>query len=408
MSELQLLGLPVPEVPDFPERSGGVVQAGSVFSAETLAALGAIDLATLPACPAPRVLVVDRDDKPANSKLLERLRSLGVEPDHLVRGGTESVIDRPTEYATVAGDIVDDICRWVGQGDAGAVPTTTGPEPRTTATIGWHGGSVEEEVLHLGEAGLVGVLTRPVGISRGTVVWLNSGSEHHVGPGRAWVEYSRELALSGFTSFRLDFSGWGESPDRGHAPGRAYDQHGVDEVREAVGVLRELGHRRIVLAGLCAGAWIALRAALTVDVDGVVAINPQMYWKPGDPVEADLVSETRVRRLPEIRRYKRLRSVGLWWSLDVLGVRHRAASWLRELERRHTPILAVFAEGDDGLEFLHDRTGRAWRRALRSGWIRTATVAGIDHPMHRHWQRGLMVTTIASWLDATLPRTPTN
>ena len=49
---------------------------------------------------------------------------------------------------------------------------------------------------------------------------------------------------------------------------------------------------------------------------------------------------------------------------------------------------AVFAEGDDGLEFLHDRTGRAWRRALRSGWIRTATVAGIDHPMHRHWQRG--------------------
>ena len=90
VSELQLLGLPVPEARDFPERSGGVVQAGSVFSAETLAALGAIDLATLPACPAQRVLVVDRDDKPASSKLLERLRSLGVEPDHLVRGGRNS------------------------------------------------------------------------------------------------------------------------------------------------------------------------------------------------------------------------------------------------------------------------------------------------------------------------------
>ena len=408
ISELQLLGLPVPEAPDAPERSGGVVQAGSVFSAETLADLGAIDLAALPTRPAPRVLVVDRDDKPASSNLLDRLRTLGVEPDHLVRSGTQLAMDRPTEYATVAGDIVEEICRWVGPGGDGAAPAVPPQAFRTSASIGWNGGTVGEEVVRLGEAGLVGILTRPAGISRGTVVWLNSGSEHHVGPGRAWVEYGRELALSGFTSLRMDFSGWGESPDRGHAPGRPYDQHGVDEVREAVGALRELGHRRIVLAGLCAGAWIALRATLTVDVDGVVAINPQMYWKPGDPVEADLVSETRVRRLPEIRRNKRLGSVGLWSLLDVLGVRHPASVWLRDLERRQTPILAVFAEGDDGLEFLHDRVGRAWRRALRGGLITSATVAGIDHPMHRHWQRGAMVTTIATWLDVTLPSDPSH
>lgn len=408
ISELQLLGLPVPEAPGSPERSGSVVQAGSVFSAETLADLGAIDLATLPRRPAARVLVVDRDDKPASTALLERLRALGVEPDHFVRGGTDLVIDRPTEYATVPGDIVDEICRWVGPSDVSAAPPAVGPDRRTTATIGWHGRAVDEELAHLGEKGLVGILTRPTGTSRGTVVWLNSGSEHHVGPGRAWVEYARELALSGFTSLRLDFSGWGESPDRGHAPGRPYDRHGIGEVGEAVGALRELGHQRIVLAGLCAGAWIALRATLTVDVDGVVAINPQMYWQPGDPVEADLVSETRVRRRPEIRRNKRLRSVGLWWLLDVLGVRHPAAAWLGDLESRHTPILAVFAEGDDGLEFLQDRTGRAWRRALRGGLIGSATVAGIDHPMHRHWQRGSMVTAIIAWLDVTLPGDPSN
>ncbi len=408
VSELQLLGLPVPEAPGSPERSGGVVQAGSVFSAETLADLGAINLATLPGRPAPRVLIVDRDDKPASTALLERLRALGVEPDHFVRGGTDLVIDRPTEYATVAGDIVDEIRLWVGPVDVGVAPATVVPARRTTATIGWHGGAVDEEVAHLGEEGLVGILTRPSGISRGTVVWLNSGSEHHVGPGRAWVEYARELALSGFASLRMDFSGWGESPDRGHVPGRPYDQHGIGEVGEAVGSLRELGHQRIVLAGLCAGAWIALRATLTVDVDGVVAINPQMYWQPGDPVEADLVSETRVRRLPEIRRNKRLRSVGLWWLLDILGVRHPAAVWLGDLESRHTPILAVFAEGDDGLEFLQDRTGRAWRRALSGGLIGSATVAGIDHPMHRHWQRGSMVTAITAWLDVTLPEDPSN
>ena len=405
VSELQLLGIAVPDDADSPGRSGGVVQAGSVFSADTLADMAAINLATLSDVPAPRVLVVDRADKPASTALLDRLRTLGADPAHLVRPGTELLLDRPTEYATVADGIVEEICRWVGP-SAVRPPAPVVQDQRTTATISWRGRDVEEEVMALGAAGLVGILTRPARRSRGTVVWLNSGSEHHVGPGRAWVEYARELALSGFTSLRLDFSGWGESPDRGHAPGRPYAQHGISEVGEAVDALRALGHRRIVLAGLCAGAWVGLRAALSVDVDGVIAINPQLYWQPGDPVEADIVTETRIRRLPEIRRNKKLGSLGVWSVLDVLGSRPPAATWLDQLASRRTPVLALFAEGDDGLEYLQDRTGRAWRRALRHGRIECTTVPGLDHPMHRHWERGTMVNALAAWLDTLLPAAP--
>jgi alpha-beta hydrolase superfamily lysophospholipase len=405
VSELQLLGLPVPEAADAPERAGGIVQAGSVFSAETLADLNAINLTTLAERPAARVLVVDRADKPVSTPLLDRLRELGVEPDHLVRTGSELMLDRPTEYATVPDDIVDDVCRWVGPEAPGASAATVLGR-RTIATVPWRDRPVEEEVVDLGTPGLVGIVTRPVGAARGTVVWLNSGSEHHVGPGRAWVEYARELALSGFASLRMDFSGWGESPDRGHAPGRPYDQHGIGEVAEAVGALRERGHAHVVLAGLCAGAWVGLRAALSVDVEGVIAINPQLYWRPGDPVEADIVTETRVRRQSEILRNKRLGSLGLWSVLDVLGSRPPAATWLAQLAERRMPVLAVFAEGDDGLEYLQDRTGRAWRRALGSGRIECVTVAGIDHPMHRHWERGSMVGALAAWLDAVLPPMP--
>ena len=54
---------------------------------------------------------------------------------------------------------------------------------------------------------------------------------------------------------------------------------------------------------------------------------------------------------------------GVWSFLDVLGARPPAARWLGALARRQTPILAVFAEGDDGLQYLQDRTARAWRRA---------------------------------------------
>jgi alpha-beta hydrolase superfamily lysophospholipase len=396
--ELQLLGLAVPEDPDRIERTGAIAQAGTVFSTATLTDLGALDLATLADRPAPRVLVVDRDDKPASTALLDRLDELGVDTTHLVAEGTDLVLDQPTEYATVAGGIVEAIGRWVGPSGV----HTASVAPVTTAAINWQGQTVEEEVLRIGEAGLVGILTNPAEEAGATVVWLNSGSEHHVGPGRAWVEYARDLALGGYASLRVDFSGWGESPDLGHAPGRPYDQHGIEEVRQIVDGLAKLGHRQIVVAGLCAGAWIALRAALSVEVAGVIAINPQLYWQPGDPVEADIVGETRVRRQGEIARIKRFRRVGLWWILDALGVRHPAAAWLRDLVRTGTPIVMLFAKGDDGPEFLEDRVGRTWGQAQGRGRIRAEFIADIDHPMHRHWHRVNVVTAIRTWLECTV------
>jgi dienelactone hydrolase len=400
--ELQLIGLAVPETPELPERAG-VVQAGSVFSVETLAGLGAIDVSALPDRPATRVLVVDRSDKPPSAPILDRLRALGVEPDHVVREGAELFLDQPTEYATVPDGVVDEITAWVGSSEVFA-ESGDAPARRTTARVAWQGVTVEEEVVELGRLGFVGILTRPPsGVSRGTVVWLNSGSEHHVGPGRAWVEYARTLALSGCTSLRVDFSGWGDSPDLGHAQGRPYDQHGVAEVGEIVDALRDSGHSAIVLAGLCAGAWIALRAALDVDVEGVLALNPQLYWQPGDPVEANIETETHVRRLSEMRRDKRGAALGAWSFLDMVGVRPPAARWVDALARRQTPVLAVFAEGDDGLEYIQDRIARAFGRARRGGLIDVTTVPGIDHPMHRHWQRPSMVDAIAAWLDKVMP-----
>jgi len=299
--------------------------------------------------------------------------------------------------------IVDEITAWVGSSEVFA-EAEDAPARRTTATVAWQGATVEEEVVELGRLGFVGILTKPPsGVSRGTVVWLNSGSEHHVGPGRAWVEYARTLALSGCSSLRVDFSGWGESPDLGHAPGRPYDQHGVGEVGEIVNALRDSGHGAIVLAGLCAGAWIALRAALDVDVEGVLALNPQLYWQPGDPVEANIDTETHVRRLSEMRRDKRGAAIGAWSFLDMAGVRPPAARWVDALARRQTPVLALFAEGDDGLEYIQDRIARAFRRACRGGLIDATTVPGIDHPMHRHWQRPSMVDAISAWLDRVMP-----
>jgi alpha-beta hydrolase superfamily lysophospholipase len=392
--ELRLVARPIPDEVD--GIGGGIVHAGSAFSPATLDDLRSVDLSTMTDRPAPHVLVVDRDDRPPSNALVDRLRALSTSVDHVVLADTELALDRPTEYSEVPDAVVQAICRWVGSGE---------PDNRAKTKPAGDGGparfdGVAERVLWLGAARLVGVETEPDATRRATILWCNSGAEPHVGPGRAWVDYARALGAAGYASVRLDWSGWGESPDLGHAPGRPYDAHCIDEIVAVVTDLRQQGHQRIVVAGLCAGAWIALRAALVHPLDGIIAINPQLYWQPGDPVEANLATETRVRRTKEIRRLKRWRRSGIWYALDALSVRHPAACWLRDLEQSGTPILMLFAEGDDGLEFLEDRVGRSWERAQRRGSVTSRVLPGVDHPMHRTWLRPEVIAAMRQWLDA--------
>jgi pimeloyl-ACP methyl ester carboxylesterase len=315
--------------------------------------------------------------------------------------GGESALEEPAEYATVPEEVVDEVVRRVGEPRAGRIEI---PKATPVAAMDWRGAPIEEEVLTLGPERLVGVLARPPqpDPQRPTVVFLNTGSEPHVGPGRAWVEYSRTLAGEGYQCLRLDFSGWGESPDHGHAPGRPYDAHCEEETISVVRALRERGHEKLLIVGLCAGAWVALRAVLSEPVDGVVALNPQLYWKPGDPVEA-LMSETRERRTPEREREERGARLGLWTVLDLLGRRPWAGRWLDDLEASGVPVLMVFAEGDDGIEYLENRLSRRLASVGRAGAIRTTQVPDIDHSMHRAWLRERIVATLRAELERLSP-----
>lgn len=405
--QLRLVTQAVPEDPSHPERTGALVSAGTVLRVDTLADLATIDLLHATRPPASEVLLVERDDQTGDDGLGEHLMQLGASVSRCRVPGTDRAVDRPTEYAEVPTEALDAIVDWMGPAPD-PVGAMTGDDLDQSATahrttVDWPDGPVDEEVLSIGPDELVGVITRPPGPSRAVVVWLNSGSEHHVGPGRAWVEYARALAPDGFTSIRLDCTGWGESPDAGHAPGRPYDLHCVDECSRAVSAVAALELGPVVVAGLCAGAWIALRAALDVPPDGVIALNPQMYWQPGDPVEADIVAETRVRRLPEIARIERLRRLGVWWALDVVALPHPAARWLRALAARPTAILMAFARGDDGLEFLEGRVGRAWSATLRQESITNVILDDIDHPMHRQWLRPVVVDALRHWLNGNFP-----
>jgi pimeloyl-ACP methyl ester carboxylesterase len=380
MQELRMLALRSP--------NGDLVFAGTTLSQDTVAAVSTLDLAKLPALPAERVLVVTRPGRSVD-KLVARLDELGSRAEVVTLAGAHTALEVPAEDATVPEEITNAIAGWLGE----AAPATVALPLRRTVTSTRSG--VTETIVEL--AGLTAIVASPAGmVPETTVVFLNSGSEVHVGPGRAWVDYSRALAAVGTAAVRVDWSGWGESPDRGHAPGRPYDPHGIAETVQIVEALRARGAKRVVLAGLCAGAWIAVQTALQIEIDGVIAINPQLYWSPGDPVEA-LLSDTRKRRVPIRERDARLRAKGVWSALDAIGVRPPAARWLHGLTERRVPSLLLFAESDDGLEYLEMRCERRLRHEQAAGFVQVVQIPDIDHQMYRVWRRGDVIAALRAF-----------
>lgn len=124
---------------------------------------------------------------------------------------------------------------------------------------------------------LAGMLVQPEPAlsfdNRAVVIFITAGLLHKPGPYRLYVELSRMLAATGIASLRFDLSGIGES-----APRR--DDHGAEmtavcDVRDAMDAMQEsLACERFVLAGLCSGAEVAHRAAVTdARVRGIVAMD---------------------------------------------------------------------------------------------------------------------------------------
>ncbi len=104
---------------------------------------------------------------------------------------------------------------------------------------------------------LFGILSKPAQVHPKArdlcVVFFNAGLLHRVGPYRTYVEWARELAEMGITSFRFDLSGLGESDSRDSTLPEM--ERAVLDTKDAFDFLgREFGLKRMVSIGLCSGA----------------------------------------------------------------------------------------------------------------------------------------------------------
>lgn len=394
--ELRLRSVPVPEeAPD----AGALSLAGALFGAGMLADLARVDLMALES-PPPRALVVDG---PGAGPLVEHLRSLGADVEHTDLPGAETALAVSTEVAVAATEVVAGIAGWVGEArdtrDAGSTHDVPSREP---VVLPWGEGRVLEEVVQLGPQRFVGVRTSPSDVpwSGVTLLLVNPGSEPHVGPGRAWVELARDMALCGHQVIRADFRGWGESPDDELAPGRPFDPHAIDDAAALIRAVREREGGAVVAGGLCAGAWVALRAVLAEPAEAVIALNPPMMVYPGHWWEP-LPEDAKRRRAPDRAAEVAGRLDGSWDELDRRGERNFAGRWLDDLHAAGIFVTLIFAQDDDGQFYLENRLARRVAELTRAGSLEVLVDDEIDHPMHRTWRRPHLFATIEAALSRT-------
>lgn len=410
--------------------------AGFAMSRETCDALEKLDLRQLGRSPAPRALLIERDNLPGLDGWPEALRNAGAQVDAHSWPGFLAMTDDP-KWAKVPTAMFDGILsaliRW--RSEAG----TRSPDPApgvfsaaSNVSSGVAGCSVNERIVRIGgDNGLFGIVTTPHATDdRGKepppgMLMFNPGAVHHVGPNRLWVRLARRWASAGFTVLRVDLSGLGDSPPRpGAEESVIYSESALQDIAESLDFLkRELGAGSCHLLGLCSGGYHAFKAAISGDpVASATMIN--FFWARGT-VRDDALTD--YSRLLMVNRYRR----GIFsltpWSRLLRGqldlptillaiahhlrslVEHRLREWARMLGWRLQQDLATelrlavergtrlhffFSEHDPAYEMLVRQAGSTVRRLHSQGSLTLDVLTDADHTFTPYAARERLVALL--------------
>ena len=245
------------------------------------------------------------------------------------------------------------------------------------------------------------------------MIFLNTGSNHHVGPNRLYVSLARRLAAEGHPSLRFGVSGIGDSPAfPGRPENRVYSAASIADVGIAIAeVERRLGASRCVLLGFCSGAYLAFHGAVEDPrVAGLVLINQQtFFWTEGDSLVTAVRKSAKStsfykRAIFEPATWERVMSgrIDLGLIAEVLATRLKTRLGQRLLALRtfvrvgryeHSDIarkflaftdrgaaiLLVYSAIDGGLDVIDEHLGENARKLRGRPGFRMEVIDGPDH-----------------------------
>ena len=418
---------------------GELEVTGFTLSAATVQRLALIDLAVLKGGAVSTALILDRSDLPGAKPWADALLGLGTDVRYRALPGFSEMVSTP-HAAQVPAAMVAATVEWLERfrrGAPAAAPVYPPDESQASMRLAGESGSqlMERALFIDDERTLFAVVTQAVPDGAATtppgygVVMLNGGAISHIGPNRMYVELSRRWAARGYVVLRLDLAGLGDSGTRpGRSGNEVYPPGALDDVAIAIDFLRrEYGVQNITLAGLCAGAYHALRSATAgLPVNTVLLVNPlTFYWKQGSTLNDLQISE--VVRNPGVYRervltgrswLKLLRGRVNLWRVAMVYLRR---TWLalevmaRDLGRklhirlpddlgwdlqsvagRGVRIVFCFARGDAGADLLKMQGGSAVETI--GDRCRVYTIDGADHVFSQSVARKHLLQLLSSEL----------
>ncbi len=380
-----------------------------------------------------RMLVIPRDDIPQDDpRMTAQLSRCGIVPDVRNANGYEMLMADPhkSEVSATLRNAVVSFCTEHASLEEPASRDVVRPIVQTaSATIGSDDIAVREIVARVG-ADLLGVRTVPKnGVKSGTplIVMLNAGAVHHIGVNRSHVILARQLAQRGTSSIRLDLEGLGDSAvgDDAVAP-RLYSTRSLQTLVTTLTALRD--ERKIVVIGLCAGAYSAYHAALQQQVDGVILINPQTFsFKEGDTL--DVASSRSVYKdaasvrgsMLQLSSWKRVVQGRVDVARSVRIVAHQG--WLRtrtkgsqvlttlgiiqttDVERKLTKLADlqtkthfIFSKSDPGLDYLDEVLSGRTQALIDKEVVELSIIEGADHTFTPRGTQDVLLRLITDWL----------
>lgn len=418
------------------EDGDGIRAQGFRFAAATVQELLALDATKVAFAPAPRVLVIPRDDIPAEGPLPKALRARGADVQVQSLPGYAAMVGEP-RAGVLDAPTLQSLADWLAASPA-AAPRTEPPrlaaasdEPRPLP-------DARETTLAMGADGsLVGVLCEPADAPANerastAVVLLNVGGNYRIGPQRIYVKAARTLAAAGYRVLRLDIAGVGDSPPpAGQGWGRLYEKDSSRDVSAAIDALAQRGCGEFVLMGICSGSYVAFQSSLVEPrVGGAVLMNSRLLeWTPGKP--GDDWQSSMQQYAKSTAYYRRVLFHPTVWLRALRGevnVRLIASRFLalakarikrffavgspreetlldkmQRLCTRGCDVLMLVSDADDGRDYVEFHFGASGRRLRSHANYRMAYIPDADHTFTRPGNEAMVLDELLRHLDRRSP-----
>jgi pimeloyl-ACP methyl ester carboxylesterase len=425
-----------------PAPNEGLEITGFELSQASIDHLTKVDLTHAPGRAGHSTLILDRDDLPSAEGWARALQSGGTQVTYQALPGLSDMIATP-HAALVPQEMVSAVLQYLADYRRRLnLPAITAQAPMAEWPASMQltaedGSRLLEHALFADKSRtLFAIATElhpdeasgPKSKGHG-VVMLNGGATSHIGPNRMYVELARRWAARGYRVLRLDLAGLGDSATRpGERNNEVYPRGALADVSAAIEFLRrEYGAEHITLMGLCAGAYHALRSAISgAHINTVLLVNPlTFYWKQGsklsDMQDAEVVRNPGIyaERVLSGKSWRKLLRgrVNLWRVMMVFFRRAllTVSSSVRDLSRRlnirlpqdlgwelqslatrGVRIIFMFARDDVGQDLLRLQAGSTIKS--NSERCRVHIIDGADHVFSQKPARSELLQLLTSEL----------